>query len=106
MIEKGSATELYIGPSIHTVTLHSDNQSDDNKKYLTQPQSCGGNHDRCIVGRYCLGSMDTCSGVCDTSCFKCSGSQTNNCEQCHPYFYKGYLGPFSDSNSGTCGGSN
>jgi len=54
--------------------------------------TCGNNNDKCIEGSYCTGNLDTCTGVCNPSCFKCTGSLNSNCSVCSPLSARAHLG--------------
>jgi len=69
---------------------------------MVAPGTCNNIQERCILGTYCTGASDTCSGICHASCFKCSGPSASDCTQCSPLFKGGSKLPIA----GSCGGGN
>jgi hypothetical protein len=89
-LAQDTATEFYIGPSLHTVTRTQTNI--DNSSKMVAPTTCNNVQERCIYGFYCTGTTDTCTGVCHPTCLKCNGPNDTNCTQCSPLSYGGKMG--------------
>lgn len=69
---------------------------------MVAPGNCASDNNRCIYGKYCTSSGDTCSGTCFPGCMKCTGPAKNNCTRCSPFSKIGDNSP----NSGDCQESN